>query len=349
VGDVEEFSQITTSCWAHVLEKNHVQLVYQGCTGSKCYRWKDYFIKFGQPSEISKELRGYKILKPYLGCHLPPIIDVQPGIIVLPFLVDYVDFHEVILGANVSTSIQEMYRNFLEVMQCRLWLPSMKNEGENPDFYVKRIFERTALARKHLILAKGLPFERLFRDRFRIVVNGLEYPSLPCMIEDAVHIVKHYSFRKSFLLHGDEHARNILVPKNGRTQDWVIIDCPNTHRGDYLFSISKGAHWLLAFCFIEALKAGRMSASVQVRVVSDWLEIEYQKSIPQLCFSLLSLTLSAADTFAQLLGDVHWKKRFSAALFTVLYGAIGRHLNMPSIAAILIGEAAKALYSTPDK
>jgi hypothetical protein len=208
------------------------------------------------------------------------------------------------------------------------------------------VLERTTLARKHLILAEKLPFEQLFRDRLRIVVNGYEYPSLPRMIADVVHIIQQYPFRKSFLLHGDEHARNILVPKNGRTQDWMIIDCPNTRRGDYLFSISKGAHWLLAFCFIEALKAGRTSASVQVRIASDWFEIEYQKSIPELCFSLLSLTLSAAGNFAQLLGDIHWEKRFSGALFTVLYGSIGRHLNMPAIAAILIGEAAKALYCT---
>lgn len=343
--------------------KNNPEL--KGATNAIFYEVEakvKFVMKFGL-RDVPKEKSGYKILKnssTRLKDHLVPLIGEDKNIDDLGFnkailLTPYINsstLHEIVSQKIAHKEwIFRLYSDFLNELK-NLWKETCKPDKPClEEIYLKRLTSRFLEFKKEIKLKE--------KSKTRLIINSkeikIEEEIIPFIQEKIAKLrnkVKH-----SCTIHGDEHAKNILVRKSSIGIDekaWVLIDCGNAlEQGDWIFSIAKILHWWKVYFAIENMK-GKNNIDGQFKKISnDKIEIQYdevafRKNIPKICEELTDKTLSFCkevnkEIFQE--KDSAWRQRLNIALFIMLFGSAALHLDPKKKFAVpfLIGESFRYL------
>lgn len=312
--------------------------------------------------DVPDEKKGYEILAAgypvFARQHLVPVLfrdDIERSTLLLPYLLS-TSLHEVIAEKKAQPSwlIDYFYTDFLNEMRT-LWNKTKTKTPPNLHaIYLKRINDRCAELQDFYALDDIRGME--------LVVNDQYYGTLGDIISSVNKKLRNISssLKYSCTIHGDEHAKNILIKDSDLEtfqKSWVIIDCVKVQKNyDWVFSIGKMLHWWLVYYAIENYKKNNNKSlncklivgKKKHRIQSFYNEKEFSKLIPNICSELKDKVL----TFTRRVGEETFKEdknvlheRLQIALFSILFGSIPRHFKKNDRFAIpiLLGESLKYL------
>jgi hypothetical protein len=341
----------------------------KGVTDVNFYKVKastEFVIKFSL-NDVPKEKEGHGILKkasPTLNSHLVPLLGEAKGVedvglneaILLTPYINSLTLHEIVANYETLTTkswILGLYHNFLNELRV-LWKTTKKTKNYSlKDIYYKRLTSRLSEFKRE---------EKLdTTSDLSLVINGKEKKSeseIKTYIQDRIEKLEN-KVKYSCTVHGDEHANNILIRKENIGLDeryWYLIDCGNAlDRGDWIFSIAKILHWWKVYFIIESAKGKKDLNGYYRKISKNKIEVRYdaelfKRRLPMLCKKLYNKTLNFSKEVNEEIFKEKtsvWKERLNIALFTILFGAITRHLTREKRFAIpfLIGESFKFLES----
>ena len=75
------------------------------------------------------------------------------------------------------------------------------------------------------------------------------------------------------------------------------------------------------------------------------IQYDLADQIPKICRKLDQQVESLAEQVGVVLQDHAWRSRYPASLFLVLYGSVPHHEHSQHLIPVLLGEAAKAMFS----
>src|SRR6266699_1521116 len=169
------------------------------------------------------------------------------------------------------------------------------------------------------------------------------------------------SDHSSCTLHGDEHAKNIMVFRNAighNPTGWVIVDYVNAKKeADWIFSIAKMLFWWQFYCVLElakqdssireTLKAAYDTEELKHnRLIITYDEKELERQVPARCRDLQQMVLTFAQTIAAAFGEdpMEFHQRLKLALFSVIFASAPIHFGKADfVVPIMIGESLKHL------
>lgn len=311
--------------------------------------------------DATDDKKGYKILEEEWKerrTHLvPPIFEDVSGldtIMLVPSL-NAITLHDLIAGNKASDNwIQKLYGNFFAASE-QLWTSSRSSVSCNlHDMYKKRITKRIP------DLKRGLKKNR-YRN-LKVKINEREYETLGDSLDKFSNQIDRLKLDHSCTIHGDEHAKNIMVLNQAIGWDengWVIIDYPNVRKNsDWIFSIAKMIHWWQFYYVIELAK-GKKGKDLKRKLNSKWqvrkgtLHLDYdenelKKNIPLICSKLEEQTLNFVRKVAKSFHENqdYWQKRLNLALFSIIFGSMPLHFEKANFAIpIMIHKSLKCLES----
>lgn len=283
---------------------------------------------------------------------IPPIeLEVEGGglLNITPFAEAFT-LHRLVreYGDQFKTWILKLYDDFLET-SARLWIKTVK-EGK-PDIqkqYISRIHQAAYKIEEHWGLPDILNTQMKVNNKLYI-----KYGDLLTYISTKLEKLE---IPYSFTTHGDEHAGNILIPKDKfyDSASWFLIDYVNANNGsDWVFCIANMLIWWDLYYVIENAKERQEDSpfknSLQPINEGKMIEISYQedlisREIPDICKELSQKVWKVAEDVAAQLNDNSWRERLKVACFTVMFSTAPYHFERNAFAApILIGESLKFL------
>lgn len=323
----------------------------------------ELFVKF-HPEEAAREFEGHQILlgEPNdFASHLIPPLPTRGNIpLWLTPLVDATPLHDLACRPTsfplFDTWLERMYEDFFSAVKA-LWFQTRKTNTP-PDLrqiYVNRIWNRIAL------MERGLDIPN-FRD-VAIKVNGVNYHGFETLMATFEERIDHLSasVHSSCTIHGDEHAKNIMVYRDAighNPTGWVIIDYVNARKkADWIFSIAKMLFWWQFYCVLELAK---QDPSIQetLKATYDTQELRHNRliitydekalarQIPDRCRMLQQMVLDFAQVIAAAFGEdpMEFHQRLELALFSVIFASAPIHFGKADFAVpIMIGESLKHL------
>jgi hypothetical protein len=323
----------------------------------------DLFVKF-HPEDVTREDNGYKIL--YEGpneftSHLIPPLPTRGNILLwLTPLIDARTLHDLICRPGESSPfdqwIRQLYEDFFSAMKA-LWFQT--RISISPDFrqiYVNRIWDRIDL------MERGFNAPS-FKD-LTIEVNGVKYgifENLMANFTDRMNRAN-TSVHSSCTIHGDEHAKNIMVYRNAighNPTGWVLVDYVNVRKeSDWIFSIAKMLFWWQFYCVLElakqdsslreSLKAGYDTEELKHnRLIITYDDKALEKQVPARCRDLQQMVLTFSQTIAAAFGEdpLECLQRLELALFSVIFASAPIQFGKADFAVpIMIGESLKHLF-----
>jgi hypothetical protein len=316
-----------------------------------------FVIKFGL-NDVPKEKLGHKILEtasPSLKGHLVPLIGkdkelddlgLNKALLLTPYI-NSITLHDLVSQKVIHKKwLFDLYLDFLNE-QKKLW--EITRKPKKPcyeELYLHRLTSRFLAFKEECGLNKNL--------KVTLIVNNkkinLEEEIIPEIQNRLVKICDKLRF--SCTIHGDEHAKNILIRRNCVGVDkraWALIDCGNAREdGDWIFSIAKILHWWKVYFAIENAKKNKDLegdfSSDKDRIIIKYNKRSFRNDIPNICNELYDQTLVFCkrvnkEIFRE--KPAAWQERLKIALFINLFGAVTRHLSRESKFAIpfLIGES----------
>ena len=322
----------------------------------------NFVVKFDLEG-VPKEKVGYEILKntsDSLKNHLVPPLEeaknpenikhLNEGILLSPHI-NSLTLHEITAKKKANKRyILELYSDFLNKIK-NLWIDTRTSAKPNIGriYLVERLDER---------FKKFKEFYGLKRN-VKIILNRQEIDLERKVIQEVQKRLLNLKgkIKYSCTIHGDEHAKNILIREESIGKDnkaWVLIDYTNVQKqGDWIFSIAKILHWWKVYFAIENAKKRKDLNGKVEKISNNTLKIEYdensfRKRIPKICDELSNKTLKFCK---QVNKEVFlepasvWQERLKIALFIILFGAVTRHFDQKKKFAIpfLIGESFKFL------
>jgi len=339
----------------------------QGVTDAYLYRvfTKANFVVKHDYADVPKEKKGYEILKdasPSLSSHLVPPLEegknpdgvryLNEAVLLTPHI-NSLTLHEIITKKKAEKNyIYSLYSDFLNKLK-NLWSDTHNSTKPNIGriYLVERLDER---------LRKFKDFYDL-KGNLKIILNKREIELTRKIIPDLQKRLLNLKDKINYscTIHGDEHAKNILVRKESIGKDseaWVLIDYTNTQeKSDWIISIAKILHWFKVYFVIENARRKRDLHGRIEKISSNTLKVEYtegdfKKKIPRICDELYSRTLNFCNEANKEIfhePDSIWKERLKIALFIMLFGAVTRHFEPEKEFAIpfLIGESFRFLES----
>ena len=339
----------------------------QGATDAYLYRvfTKANFVVKHDYDDVPKEKRGYEILKnasPSLRTHLVPPLEegknpdgvryLNEAILLTPHI-NSLTLHKIISKKKVEKNyIYTLHSDFLNRLK-NLWSNTRNSTKPNIGkiYLVERLDER---------LRKFKDFYNL-KGNLKIILNKQEIELTRKIIPDLQKKLLSLKDKINYscTIHGDEHAKNILVREESIGKDseaWVLIDYTNTQEeSDWIISIAKILYWFKVYFVIEnARKKNNLHDHIK-KVSSNTLRIEYnannfRKRIPEICNELYCRTLDFCNKANKEIfyeSNYVWKERLKIALFIILFGSVTRHFEPEKKFAIpfLIGESFRFLES----
>lgn len=321
----------------------------------------NFVIKFGL-IDVPNEQRGYKILSQAssaLKKHLVPLIGegkkiydlgLNKAILLTPYI-NSLTLHQIVSQEIADKKwILDLYGNILNELK-NLWRKTRNSKKPSlEDIYIRRLHSRLTEFKKKFKINRQSKIKLIINDK-KFNIEGEIIPAIQKKIIKLKNRVKY-----SCVVHGDEHAKNILVKEDSvglDKQSWVLIDCGNARlEGDWIFSIAKILHWWKVYFALENAKQKQNLKGV-FKIDKNLIKIEYnvksfKKRFPKICDDLYSETLKFCriankEIFKE--KDSVWQERLKIALFINLFGAITRHSDYKSKFALpfLIGESVKFL------
>ncbi|HYT37707.1 MAG TPA: hypothetical protein VEL49_11070 [Ktedonobacteraceae bacterium] len=323
----------------------------------------ELFVKF-HPENATRENNGYNILLQgpnEFTSHLVPPLPTRGNIpLWLTPLVDATTLHDLACRPGKSAQfdqwLRRLYEDFFSAMKA-LWFQTRKTSTP-PDFrqiYANRIWDRIALMEQGFNIPS-------FKDLV-IKVNGVKYDvfeNLMANFEERMNRLS-ASVHSSCTLHGDEHAKNIMVFRNAighNPTGWVIVDYVNAKKeADWIFSIAKMLFWWQFYCVLElakqdssireTLKAAYDTEELKHnRLIITYDEKELERQVPARCRDLQQMVLTFAQTIAAAFGEdpMEFHQRLKLALFSVIFASAPIHFGKADfVVPIMIGESLKHL------
>lgn len=321
----------------------------------------DLFVKF-HPEDVTREDNGYKIL--YEGLneftkHLIPSLPTQGNkLLWLTPLIDARTLHDLACRPGKSLPfdqwLRQLYEDFFSAMKA-LWFQTRKT-STSPDLrqlYINRIWDRIPLMEEGFNVPS-------FKD-LTIKVNDVEYGVFENLMADFAERVNHASesVHSSCTIHGDEHAKNIMIYRNAIGNDptgWVMVDYVNVRKeSDWIFSIAKMLFWWEFYCVLElakqdsslreSLKAGYDTEALKNnRLIITYDDIALERQVLARCRDLQQMVLTFSQTVAAAFGEdpLKCRQRLELALFSVIFASAPLHFGRADFAVpIMIGESLK--------
>lgn len=307
---------------------------------------------------VPQEINGYRVMGDVLPDHTLKLLyhDANQGLLCIPYLATAMSLHDIIKDGLLSeTEVVALYEEIARHM-LGLWTDTYRAVRPNyEDHFDRRLRSRTKKAQRlfhSTVAGQAVSFSQLLR--LPLVVNGVEYPPLAQLCQDAWTMILENAAPFSVTAHRDEHAKNILVDMATaeRVPPWYLVDLPNVQRAaDWVWSIAKMRHWWLVYYYLDQAKRTGSSPTrlqeidMRFEATHDRVLIQYDLAdqIPSICRKLDEQVESLAEQVGVVLQDHAWRSRYPASLFLVFYGSVPHHERSQHLIPVLLGEAAKAM------
>ena len=317
----------------------------------------EFVVKFHLRDGILDK-NGYSLLSSYsknLARHLvPPLFatEINPAIVFTPYI-NSVSLHEIVYKGLATDDwiLKGLYEDFLSEIE-NLWKRSLTNSKPDlKNIYLRRLNDRAR------IIEDFWDLNNIRETEF--IINGKsagKFNDILLFLENRLtEIQKRINYSCS--VHGDEHAKNILVKKdeiNFNKKAWALIDYVNARKNwDWVFSIAKILHWWQLYYFIDCeieRKAKSLHGNtIRINRESNKIRVSYDQSIykkknPKVYNLLCNRVLKfSEDVNRKIFKEPpnNYRERLKIALFITYFGSISRHLEKRKSFAIplLIGKA----------
>lgn len=145
------------------------------------------------------------------------------------------------------------------------------------------------------------------------------------------------------VVHGDAHPENIMFRYNGRSVDYRFIDPKDWGEGDYMFDVTKLAHYLDVAGPLEQIPNNQPAVTCECR--AERIAITYALQRPPWIWQALGLLQARTEAFASGREDHgKMKLRFELGMASNLLGVPpGRLAKNRNAALVFYGEGMKWL------
>lgn len=213
---------------------------------------------------------------------------------------------------------------------------------------VDRIAERMASANA---------VDERFDMELPLWVNGAPLTSLADMLRTMDKyraVLGTWSARFVTWVHGDPNMGNIIVRFDPGTVEVKLIDPKAWGTGDWVFDMAKMVHHLGVTLPVERPLPGAVRPAASFARRDGIAVIDHQFEVPMDIDVLMQGILDRAESFAQSMGDSHWRARFDLYMASCLLGVVvgrlgsGRAPNVDA-ALILYAEGMRWLQKVIDR
>ncbi len=319
------------------------ELSQAGATDAYTLRAKasvTFFAKVNlDPDQTRRERQGYARLRkvssaPFLEHVVPPLIS-DPGspLMLYPFLDRFRTFHDWVAKGGPAQPKVDLYKSMLSSLLEGLWVPTQRAESpEVKKQYSDRLHTRSRDLEK--FLEKRFEISD-YRD-LRIAVNDADMWNLGDLLDQADGLVDRLKLNHSCTIHGDEHAKNLMV---GPQKRWFIVDYSSVApKSDWVYGVAKLLHWWRLYYSIALAKDDadlrrRLGCDYKARRIKDgskripllelkYDEAEHRSALTPTCETLAKTVLDFAKQAGRRLNDRSWDKRLGLAYFSVVFGSV---------------------------
>lgn len=326
------------------------------------------FAKF-HPHDVQSEAQGYRVLRAgpdQFAEHLvPPLSSNGSPIFWLTPLIDAATLHDLTFARRSSRPsdqfLYQLYDDFLNAEET-LWTATRTSETVD----LSSIYGDRVSGDRFMALAAVL------RDDLHMEIPDLLEVTLEVKDSDFSRrigdVLSDFEARLAkttapapCTIHGDDHAKNIMVRRSGYDRDprrWMIIDYVTARSdGDWLYSVAKMLQWWDFYCVLEmAKKQKRVENALQVtqeferssnRLIIGYDRRYLRERVPRICRDLQQMVLQRTGDVAQRFGesDSQRQERLKLALFSVVFGSAHRQVGKAKFALpIMLGKSIEYLY-----